>query len=266
MARVCIFCSGRPGSHEHVFPNWLNSIFPVDHVAPNPEWALKVGRLGDDTPISRTWSPNEIASVTSKLVCHDCNTGWMAQLEGDAKGLLEPMITGNATTLDQASQLVVATWAVKTVMTIETTVPSPAEDRFLPEQCALVREQLRPPGHVRVFSAGITGPIPPMGYWVARAHMEANGAHICDLHFYTLQIGTLVLQVARPEPPPPRFGALSALSHPMKGEVPVFPPVTAFTWPPEVTLDAGSFVVYTSRGLQVPAGWQVPMPIGNPEQ
>jgi hypothetical protein len=79
-----------------------------------------------------------------------------------------------------------------------------------------------------------------------------NETYVCDLHFYTLQVGTLVLQVARPDPPSPQFSALAKTAYPPKGEVPVFPSVKAFNWPPDVTLDADSFVKYISRGLEVP--------------
>lgn len=261
VARTCIFCGNSAGSKEHVFPNWLNGVFPVDKTLPTPEWAVKVGKSDQPKQISRTWSASEIASVTSKLVCHECNTGWMANLENEARPSLIPLITGNSKELHPPEQLTIATWAVKTAMTIETTVPSDESDRFPNDQARIAMEQKRPPAHYRVFASALEGSsIPPMSYWVARAHIEGNGTPLGNIHVYTLQVGTLVLQVVRPEPPPENLSVLEKAAYPRRGESSLYPPVPKFSWPPEVTLNADTFVKYTSRGIDVPPEWQVPLP------
>ena len=41
MARACIFCGEPPtsrGDGEHVFPKWLNKVFPIDRSQPPPSW------------------------------------------------------------------------------------------------------------------------------------------------------------------------------------------------------------------------------------
>ena len=160
MARKCIFCQERPGSHEHIFPDWLNGVFPVEDTDDDlPEWARH--RAGFDGVTLQTWSAAEIASLTTKLVCHECNTGWMSTLESAASPLLEPMMTGHPRKLNVEQELVVATWATKTVMAIEPSLTK--HDNFSIEQCRIVRDQGRPPASVEVSVAAVEGPIPQWG-------------------------------------------------------------------------------------------------------
>ena len=106
--------------------------------------------------------------------------------------------------------------------------------------------------------------------------MELNGSPFCDYHFYTLYIGTLVLQVLRLNPPPADFGSLKRMDLPQEIEVPfevarvIFPPGKECDWPPEKSLDWNGVVEFTHRGLPMPGDWYPPEPgvsadDGNPE-
>ncbi len=72
--RQCVFCGGRPGSKEHVWPQWLKQVLPP---VPGSRHTEHVHSRGDE--IWRAHAGDAAAKV-SKYVCHDCNTGWMAQL------------------------------------------------------------------------------------------------------------------------------------------------------------------------------------------
>ena len=53
-------------------------------------------------------------------ICEDCNSVWLSSLERRVKPLLAPMAVGaQPTTLSPGSQLLIATWAVKTVLLLE---------------------------------------------------------------------------------------------------------------------------------------------------
>jgi hypothetical protein len=251
VARECIFCEGRAGSGEHMFPDWLNPVLEQLPFTPmptpqQPQWARGVVDFRSGESFDQSWEVSEIASLRNKKLCHGCNTGWMAQLEDRAWPLLTPMILGRAHGLTQDQQITVATWATKTVMVMETAMGGPPE-YFSQEQRKIVMEHDRPPGLLRVRAACLEGPIPPLRYSCARLQIQREGVDFFEIHLYTLQMNTLVLQVIRPHPPPPNYGALKELAVPEEIEIPVFPPVDGFFWPPEKSLSPDGMSGYVTR-------------------
>jgi hypothetical protein len=253
-----------------MFPDWLNALFPIDReIDGDGEWEQRMGWTpasgievdgAAEGQLQRSWLASQVASLTTGHVCHGCNTGWMADLEAEARPLLTPMITGHAQALDQVQQITVATWATKTVIVMESAFPGEDEGRFTPEERRIVMDSRHPPGAVRVFAAAIeAAAIPPMTYWTTHSRIERNGQFLCDLHLHTVQVGTLVLQVVRSTPTPPTFGAWQQRAEPRPGEVSLFPPVAEFSWPPQTSLDPGGFNRYARRGMEVPPDWQLPM-------
>lgn len=257
MARTCIFCAGpssAQGSGEHLFPDWLNRLFPVGASDPLPSWGRHVA--SEDGVGGSSWTAAKVASMTTKRVCNPCNTGWMCDLEGEASPVLQPMILGRQSALSAPEQLLVATWATKTAMVIESTLDN--LDNFPANQCATVMAENRPPGSLRVGAAAVNSPPRPLSYFCSRVHIKANLLPDHDLHFYTLQVGTLVLTIRRPDPPPPHYGALKDGAVPGAIEIPVFPPVERFLWPPPVVLDFAGLVNLGRRGIVLPDGWDIP--------
>jgi hypothetical protein len=60
--RKCIFCGNPAGSGEHVFPDWLNKVFPLDRKAQgNAEWLLRVSGAHPET---RMFDAAAIANVS----------------------------------------------------------------------------------------------------------------------------------------------------------------------------------------------------------
>lgn len=108
----CVFCGGRPLSKEHVLPRWLRD--HLDYLTETQVWATDsegVLTSVDSIPIP----PGE---RVVKAVCVRCNSGWMAQLEGDVRPALVPLIRGRRrTTRLQAAM--VARWAMKTAMMVQ---------------------------------------------------------------------------------------------------------------------------------------------------
>src|SRR6478736_5958394 len=104
--RYCIFCGGVANSHEHLLPEWLRSILPSD------EPGIHYREVGG---ITTSWEKKAFTETT-RIVCHECNTGWMSRLEKSAKPVLTPAVAriGLPVQFDLREQWIAAQWAVKT--------------------------------------------------------------------------------------------------------------------------------------------------------
>jgi hypothetical protein len=253
MPRTCLFCGGRPGSGEHAFPFWLNGVFDQLDWSQAGDQAAPMGwsrgaqdfRTGDS--IEHDWRANEVASLINRKLCHACNTGWMADLEGVTAPLLTPMILGRAHTLTQSEQITVATWAAKTVMVLETSLPG-YDAEFAREDRALVMNENRPPGHLRMFAAAVEGIVTPTHFGVYRKQEQQGATVVREVHLYNLQLHMLVLQVVREDPPAPVSMTMSPTRDMSDYEVRMFPPtIEGFYWPPARSFDHETLQQYMTR-------------------
>ncbi len=241
-----------------MFADWINTVLdqiPFDLTGDEgPRWERGGTDFRTGDTFSHAWGATEIASLRNKKLCHDCNTKWMADLEGRARPLLTPMILGRPHTLNPDQQITAATWATKTVMVLETAMgdSSDPEDLFPADQREIVMDHDRPPGLLRVRAAALEGLLAPLRYGCCRLLVQREGVDLCHLHLYTLQINMLVLQVVRPDPPPPNYGALKELAVPDDIEVPLFPPVDGFFWPPKKSLSPEGLISYITRSDKPP--------------
>lgn len=109
MSRVCIFCHhvGRPLTREHVYPDWLSKLYSQEIVGINEV-------SGDN--LSRVWQ-GAVFQHKVKIVCSECNNGWMSDLEGDVKDLLISLaFTHDGRTLSEEDQRKISLWVQKTVL------------------------------------------------------------------------------------------------------------------------------------------------------
>lgn len=60
-----------------------------------------------------------VMDITVRVPCGRCNGGWMSQLEGRTKPILEAMMSGDAVVLDETAVRTVATWAFKTAAMLQ---------------------------------------------------------------------------------------------------------------------------------------------------
>jgi hypothetical protein len=232
-----------------LFPDWINRVLAQLPPAATfddrpPEWSQGTVDYTSGARMERRWGAAQVASLTSRMICHACNTGWMAGLEAEAAPLITPMILGKPQILTQPEQLIVARWTAKTVMVMEPTL-SPA-DNFPADQRRAVM-QGRVPGFFRVFAASIEDEIAPLRFACVRCEIERAGVPFVKLHYYTLQMNTLVLQLLRGDPPPPSYDALVDIAVPFDGEVSLWPPVAEFYWPPKLSLENEGFSRYVGR-------------------
>jgi hypothetical protein len=102
LARKCIFGNQKGGSAEHVSPDWLNKVLPIEEIGSVTAQAVVVEHtVSFEGTTIRSYTGGAAASLTVKDVCHDCNTGWMQRLENEARPMMSPMITGGVKLLDQ---------------------------------------------------------------------------------------------------------------------------------------------------------------------
>ena len=100
-------------SREHVFPTWMVGLFPE---LGELDYVRRLVLHTDDVDHQRPGPPFD---VVVRDVCVSCNTGWMEKLETEARPVLTPMFTGSSRVLTASEQFVVATWATKTMLTVQ---------------------------------------------------------------------------------------------------------------------------------------------------
>lgn len=118
MARACIFCGGSQLSKEHVFPDWLRGA-----CAPfiGKQTTTRFRSLSCK---HRVW-PSSSFQATVRKVCSNCNSGWLSELEGRTKALLESLMMGGERLLNSAEQTRLAFWCVKTAIVMDAAQPKP---------------------------------------------------------------------------------------------------------------------------------------------
>lgn len=222
MAR-CVFC-GWEGklTKEHVWPRWLQDVFP-----PASGIVGHTSIAGED---SRRWGAVPFEQ-TVKDVCHSCNTGWMNNLEIAAQPLLKPMFKGHGKALHERGQATLATWGLKTIMMCALTQPS---SPIIPHEhyTALYerRCEREPPSSVYVSLAAYSGQ-----RWASyyRAHdlvvsfERSKGLPDAAAYGVTLTIGQVGFQV---------FGSTSDVRNFITGPLlkilcPIWPFEKSIIWP-----------------------------------
>jgi hypothetical protein len=108
----CIFCE-RFGnmSKEHIWPEWAAELFKLNPSPVHEEFHMrfteKTKLVDKPKVVNRQGS---VATKKMRVVCEDCNNGWMSELEDSIKPILTPLILGNPSTIDQSQQELVARW------------------------------------------------------------------------------------------------------------------------------------------------------------
>lgn len=107
--RACIFCEATPTSAEHLFPAWIGRLFEERGVN-------SIHRSGtSDKGILREWKKARPLQYTVRVVCKNCNNGWMSDIESQVIAIISPMIMGKANplnpmVLDEKSKRTVSIW------------------------------------------------------------------------------------------------------------------------------------------------------------
>ncbi len=190
--RVCVFCQQEATlTGEHLWSNWLNR-------EPSKGYTF---RYTDHTgTVTHEWQSKKL-NIKVRVVCPNCNSGWMSGLEQKAKSILENIIWRNTTTTFGPRDIVsIASFAfTKTVV-----ADAMAEDKkpfFSPRIRHRFSRSLAVPEAVQVWLAAFHSRThKSRGIFKSLYHRVDRRLHF---HSFTFGMGDIILQVASPRPLPP---------------------------------------------------------------
>ncbi|MEQ8333343.1 hypothetical protein [Nisaea sp.] len=148
----CIYCGSTDLNAEHVFGDWLKNFLPRK----NKKRAVAFFRGGKKDNKPQPTSMNVINPRNSPLVswkircvCKTCNSGWMGDVQENAKLVVGPMTNGKSILLDHASKAAIAAWATSVAVTVEyDRHHAPA---ITPEQRSAFREKKLAPDTFKIW-------------------------------------------------------------------------------------------------------------------
>jgi hypothetical protein len=151
MPRHCVFCNSPATTKEHIWPNWaarrISREGPVGHYLN----AVEEGQPAAD----RSWLQKQF-TMTVRAVCEACNNGWMAELEGRVKPFFEAALDGQGSVLKPNLQRDLASWALKTLMMVESQ-QKPAAPVILSDDYPHLYARREPSDRVRTWIAAYSG-------------------------------------------------------------------------------------------------------------
>jgi hypothetical protein len=128
--RRCLFCGGGPLTSEHLIGRWAARFTDAEqrNIFQSSDREGEMPRREDQ----RRWR-GRAYDRQARIVCKACNTGWMSDLERAVSPLLDPdALAGRLLSRDE--QVLLATWAVKTALTMD--AAQPPDQRTFPIETA----------------------------------------------------------------------------------------------------------------------------------
>jgi hypothetical protein len=193
--RACVWCGGTPLTNEHAFPKWIIKRLQ------NGQGTITVGsldRTGQASP--KLHGPRRLGKklrfLMARRVCEPCNTGWMNDLETDVQPYVGGMVAGFKTTLNSATQDVIAAWATKTAMML--TYTSAGHEPIHPDQLQWMYQHRTPPAGTRIWLAAYNGEqdgLCDIKHLTVNRSFVPEGRTNAAAHLITVAFGILVMQV-----------------------------------------------------------------------
>jgi hypothetical protein len=119
----CIFCPGTRMSKEHFWSTWSKSMLPVGKEDAYHEEKITHTRKTILVKRELRTRPGSAASKKMRVVCENCNNEWMNEVEVRARPILEPLIAGRPTVLNENQQRILAEWITMKCMVAEHNTP-----------------------------------------------------------------------------------------------------------------------------------------------
>jgi hypothetical protein len=233
-------------TNEHIIPQWVDEVLTSSVLGPDMSFERTIVRAGV-TRQTNMWPVERVAVIERRLVCEECNSGWMSELEGKAKSLATPMILGYSATLTADQQLTIATWAAMKTIVHEfvwgTDQPpvSPQTDRDI------VMRERRPPVNMQIRLAAVESKGRPVAVF-NRVHQRklppGQVPTTQDFVFcVTIVLGCFAVQVfGGPATTVNKFDQATRIA---SNFLSIYPPnVNAINWPPAIVLDDASLEVF----------------------
>lgn len=148
--RTCIFC-GKEGNitKEHFWPEWLGQHFPKScedrHISEIHESEAKSPKR----IIKKYDRQGHVITKKMRVVCRECNNGWMSNLEAKVKPIISALLIGHDTRINKEQIFDLSLWAtVKTIVGEHAEghmALTPSADRYL------VYKNYKIPDYFRIF-------------------------------------------------------------------------------------------------------------------
>jgi hypothetical protein len=186
--QICLFCDRQAGSREHLWAAWI-------HQRMRRREAIRITFA--NRPIAISKNPE----ITVKTVCGICNNGWMSDLEAQCIPLIGSLMQDISAPLDTSQQSLLAAWALKTAMVLDSTNPRERQPFYERDECEKLRLSSKIPDRTRV--------------WIGRSSLNGLHADSTDIGIVapggtkiakgsatTLIVGHLAVQVLAVHPLP----------------------------------------------------------------
>jgi hypothetical protein len=250
----CTWCENVANSREDVIPSWLLKRLAELH---GRGAVNRRAGLIDDPDRVRVDTKQGLR-LRLRIVCHECNTGWMHLLEDETIPVLGPRLGPVALPITVAEQLTLAFWAAKTAIMLQGANrklgrPIPREHI----ETIYDARDLRPcvlPGQITVWLAKHRGPSVGLAYLVAFSVEPGSLRPVAEGHRYWvgLRIGTVAFHILGHTLRP---SDAQVVSQP-PGLVQIWPVgLHQIEWPPQRTFDDHQFEELARTSLPS-ANWQ----------
>jgi hypothetical protein len=175
----CIFCEQTGLTKEHVFPDWMNGVYPkgsynkLEHLRAFDPKRQADQLVGESSRIHQGGPANRKVRV----VCTRCNTGWLSRLQNRAKPVLIPLIQGDGCLVKVAAQRIIALWGAVIAITAEYTQPS-LPHAITPQDRHYMWRNDNPPDDWQIWIGHYIGTEKAMSYAQVRFTLSPKGSSL----------------------------------------------------------------------------------------
>lgn len=191
--RCCWRCGRVAGSGEHLVSNWVAGAVAVPSGHHVGQIYMHTRREGLPAAVKKVQRPNSDRWKV-RVVCHECNTGWMSDLDNGVKPLLTPAIGGREVQWDQAAQVEIATWAAMKSLIFDAASHQLSSNKMREELGSASKTARRPSTDMAVFAAAFNEPMTLHAHQIGGAGVGQAGNRLSQW-VTTLMLGCLILQV-----------------------------------------------------------------------
>lgn len=227
----CIFDENTKLTKEHFFPKWLKRYLPKSiYKERSHSTLIRVYDSQSNMLLSRSERPGKLdkpgapGSYQLRVVCRECNNGWMSKITESAKDDLVGLIKGAWTVKSTKSQVIITNWAILFTMLCEfsdlRTVSIPTLTR------STFKEKQIPPDNWQVWVGRYSGIRWDRTFWHSTGRLDIKGSESVrhDIQTTLWAVGKCIFQTVSAPP----YCDISRFGYPGQSKF-------RRIWPPENT-------------------------------
>jgi hypothetical protein len=145
---------------------------------------------GEEMYKPRVARPN----ITVRFICEQCNNGWMSQIEGRVKPIIQVLLSKKSTVINSEQQSNLSTWSVKNAMVFEP-LRRKYPGFYKSEERSSLKQNLSPPSQTYVWIALCTE---FNGFYSSAHDLVGHASGVTESvigYVTTMSFGPLALQV-----------------------------------------------------------------------